>query len=65
VTFLVTQNLVSIVVGPFNDLKGRFASALDLIERAARCYEVKAACLRLSMAEAKRPLTASNRQYHN
>jgi hypothetical protein len=40
----------------------RFTFALDPLELAARCYEVEAACLRRSMAEAKRPLTAANRQ---
>jgi len=31
-----TQNLVSIVFCSFKEVKGRFASALDLFERAAR-----------------------------
>jgi hypothetical protein len=42
VTFLVTQNLVLIVVCSLNDVKGRFASALDIIERAAPYPEVGA-----------------------
>jgi hypothetical protein len=33
-----TQNLVSIVFCSFKEVKGRFASALDLFERAARYY---------------------------
>ena len=38
-----TQNLVSIVFCTFKEVKGRFASALDLFESAARCDEVMAA----------------------
>jgi hypothetical protein len=34
--------------------------ALDSLELAARYYDAKAACLGQSMAEAERPLTASN-----
>jgi hypothetical protein len=40
VTFVVTQNLVSIFVCSLNEVKGRFAFALDIIERAALCEEV-------------------------
>jgi hypothetical protein len=38
VNLMFTQNLVSIVFCSFNEVKGRFAFALDLIERAARCF---------------------------
>jgi hypothetical protein len=37
VNFLFTQNLVSIVFCAFKRIKGRFASALDTLERAALC----------------------------
>ena len=53
-----TQNLVSIVFCPFKEVKGRFASALDLFERAARYDGVMAASSGRSRAEVKRSGTS-------
>jgi len=38
-TFVVTQNHVSIVLCSFKEVNGRFASALDLIVISAPCRE--------------------------
>jgi hypothetical protein len=40
VTFVVTRNLGLMVFCSFHEVKGRFASALDLMKRAVGCYEV-------------------------
>jgi hypothetical protein len=53
-----TQNLVSIVFCSFKEVKGRFASALDLFEGAGRCDGVIAASSGGSRAEVKRSGTS-------
>jgi hypothetical protein len=68
VTFVVTQNLDSIVICSFHEVKGRFAQALDIMESAS-----PVTCdappvwggqgLKRSIAEW--PLTAANRHQHN
>jgi hypothetical protein len=65
VTFVVTQNLVSIIFSP--SMMSRVAAlfALDIIEGAARHYDEKAACLGRSREEAKRLLTVTSGRYHN
>ena len=55
---VLTQNLLSIVFCTFKEVKGRFASALDLFESAARCDEVMAASSGGSRAEVKRSGTS-------
>jgi hypothetical protein len=49
-----TQNLVSTVLCSFNKVKGRFASALDIIERVARGYEIRVASSGGSRVQTKR-----------
>jgi hypothetical protein len=68
VNLMFTQNLVSRVFCSLNEVKGRFASALDIIERAARCYELMAASSSGSRAEVERSgtsLDASELAPHN
>jgi hypothetical protein len=64
VTHAFNQNLVSIVFCSFHEVKGRYASALDIIERAAPCSTCAPpvwGSQGFKRSGAKWPLMASNR----